>query len=167
MKFLKSFHNAGVLKLSPGIVEVISGPELVSEPSQLCNLRRLKLQLWLTRGSLCALQVLFTMAPSIESLHLSIHSNSLDKVEDWDAAGLSFSTMFQHLKLIKVRGAVRCSNELVLLESLLRNAPVLEQLIVFTCDIDSNDNQLKDFNEKILGLPRASQSIRISISSLS
>ncbi|KAI3887613.1 hypothetical protein MKX03_031854, partial [Papaver bracteatum] len=99
------------------------------------------------------------------SLYLSItQSHLVDVVEDWDA-GLSFPTMLQNLKLVEVRGAEGRVSELVLLECLLRKAVVLEKLVVFTCEADSNDIaiQMKKFNEKLLSFPRVSSDVTILI----
>lgn len=73
--------------------------------------------------------------------------------------------MLQNLKLVEVRGAEGRVSELVFLECLLRKAVILEKLVVFICEADSDDIaiQMKKFNEKLLSFPRASSDVTILI----
>ncbi|OVA14426.1 F-box domain [Macleaya cordata] len=61
-----------------------------------------------------------------------INSNSPNNIgDDWEEAGLSLPCMLYHLKFVKIFGVKGCINELKFLEILLKNAMVLQQVVLY------------------------------------
>lgn len=115
----------------------------------------------ITGESLQAVVCLFRISP--ESLFLELNEfNSENIGEDWNR-GLLSPTVLSHLKLVEMKGVQGCNNELKIIEFLLKNAMLLEELVLFSCKQNSSSGKpvrhLRKFYNKIRTLPRTSSSI--------
>ncbi|XP_026382463.1 putative F-box/LRR-repeat protein At3g42770 [Papaver somniferum] len=164
MKFLGAVYMVKDMFLSPGFLEVLSQAAnlLGCQPTRLCNLQYLTLELWCTRGCLRAIAYLLSISPNINSIFLVLKESSLvDVGDDWEA-GLSVRGMLSHLEYVQVEDMEGCDAEFKLLSFLLRNAKVLKEVeLFFRPSVGSPDRliQVQQFQDKLREVPAASSSI--------
>ncbi|XP_026379026.1 putative F-box/FBD/LRR-repeat protein At1g78760 [Papaver somniferum] len=167
--FLMAFQNVNELTLSSDFLQVLSEvPSLIEcQLPQFRNLRYLKLDMRFIRCCLFPLAYLLTSSPCMESLFIT--SKELDSEDDGEVV-LSGSCILSHLKYIEMREVKGCNNELIFLEFVLKNAIVLEEMVLYFCDAGSSPstntrgvpdklNVMKKFSEKVKALPRVSSSL--------
>ncbi|RZC90476.1 hypothetical protein C5167_029609 [Papaver somniferum] len=138
------------------------------QPTRLCNLCHLMLDMWSVRGCLRAIAYLLKISPNITFIWLvleSKESNLADVGDDWEA-GLSSPEMLSRLKSVQIEKAEGCDAELKLLSFLLKNAKVLEEVaLFFRSSVGSPDRvkQVRQFRGKLRALPTASSKIKIML----
>ncbi|KAF9603063.1 hypothetical protein IFM89_033788 [Coptis chinensis] len=90
------------------------------------------------------------------------NSKSADKNVDW-GKHLGFHYTFSKLKSIEIKNLEGCQNELVFLELLLKNAPLLENLTITTVKALSMDkvNRLAKISKNLQSLPKASSNLTV------
>ncbi|RZC57401.1 hypothetical protein C5167_004708 [Papaver somniferum] len=103
--------------------------------------------------------LVFLMAfQNVNELTLSSDFLQLDSEDDGEVV-LSGSCILSHLKYIEMREVKGCNNELIFLEFVLKNAIVLEEMVLYFCDAGSSPstntrgvpdklNVMKKFSEK-------------------
>ncbi|KAI3841091.1 hypothetical protein MKX03_010836, partial [Papaver bracteatum] len=92
-------------------------------------------------------------------------STLTDVGDDWEI-GLSLPGMLSHLKYVEMEEAEGCDVELKLLSFLLKNAMVLEKVVIFfRSRVDFPDKsrvrQVEQFKDKLRAVPTASSSIKM------
>ncbi|OVA06691.1 F-box domain [Macleaya cordata] len=181
MKFLRALQNVETLRLSVWFLEVISGAPALLEgvPTQFSNLRCLKLETWLSRDCVNLITYILEISPNVESLFLEINEDffgmqpmypywdevwfNSPKIEVFWEAGVSLQCMLHHLKYVEIRGVQGRLNELMFLKILLKNALVLEKVVLYPSKEKSSHTKkwLIKVVDQLLTLPRASSSIAI------
>ncbi|KAI3925588.1 hypothetical protein MKW98_001442 [Papaver atlanticum] len=168
LKYLGAVYMVTEMTLSPGFPEVLSqSPDLfVCEPPWLRNLHLLTMVIWCTRVCLRSIAYLLNISPNITRLVLISEEevNLADVGDDWEA-GLSFPGVLSHLKSVQFEEVEGCDAELKLLSFLLKNAKVLQKVVV--CFRSSSGSrvvrmrQVKQFEDKIRAVPTASSGIEM------
>ncbi|KAL5706313.1 hypothetical protein ACHQM5_024500 [Ranunculus cassubicifolius] len=172
-KILSGLASANSLSLSvEGVQRFGELPNLWKPvPVSLPNLKYLKLREWRNNGCVHVLAKLFESFPFIQTLilertkvPLKSSKKAVKKDVDWGRK-LLFNCKFYGLKVIEMHNLQGCENELIFVESLLKNAMVLEKMTITTTKVVSSEREkeLARYNKKLQSLPRASQSATISI----
>lgn len=134
MEFLRGLHDVKELTVtSPDFVQVLGGSPISIEAQsspQFYYLRRLKLETSFTRGCLRALIYLLKTSPLVEYLFLARYESGLIDAEDDEELGLSLPCLMFHLKHVEIREVKGREDELKFLEFLLKNAIVLEKIVL-------------------------------------
>ncbi|KAF9588811.1 hypothetical protein IFM89_016171 [Coptis chinensis] len=145
-------------------------------PLQFLNLRHLNLITWLSGDCIHAIAYLLNSSPNVESLNLKLtkrdvyvfdgdeevfHPTIASKYQD---TGLTLRCMY-NLKYVEIQGILGCPNGLKFLEVLLKNALVLEKMVIFTFTehLPNKEKWLMKFIEKLQKISRASSSTSIFV----
>ncbi|KAF9588377.1 hypothetical protein IFM89_008807 [Coptis chinensis] len=178
MRHLKVVRNVRALTISPWMLEVLNPPVSLVEvrPLQFLNLRHLNLITWLSGDCIHAIAYLLNSSPNVESLNLKLtkrdvyvfdgdeevfHPTIASKYQD---TGLTLRCMY-NLKYVEIQGILGCPNGLKFLEVLLKNALVLEKMVIFTFTehLPNKEKWLMKFIEKLQKISRASSSTSIFV----
>ncbi|PIA35775.1 hypothetical protein AQUCO_03500264v1 [Aquilegia coerulea] len=106
---------------------------------------------------------LLKRSPHLETLILEVVKDVT--IKNWGDE-LSFESKFHHLKSIEIKdisdclNLKNCGNLFKLLEFLLKNAVVLENVIL-TDNEELSSGDLEELNKKLQAIPRASSSVTI------
>ncbi|PIA28827.1 hypothetical protein AQUCO_06600033v1 [Aquilegia coerulea] len=170
ISLLIQVSNAKALTLSSWLIEVISKPPALLQglPLQFHILKYLKLKTWFSRECVCAILNLLTISPKVETLIVELSKmlvNPTDMGEGQETE-LSLQCM-DHLKFVTIQGFLGGLNGISFLEVLLKNATVLEKMVIlYPKDLAPGKKQgLKQLSKKILQFPRASSNVAISFPS--
>ncbi|XP_026444198.1 F-box/FBD/LRR-repeat protein At1g78750-like isoform X2 [Papaver somniferum] len=181
MKLLKAVRSVKDLMLSRWLIKVMSDvPELLDcHTFEYSNLRGLTLRPYLTKECFRTITYILKISPNIEILCVvinesfddddglpkyplcdEINDDSPDTSDDWET-GLSLPCFLYNLKVVRIHNVKGRINELKFLEVLLKNAMVLENLILYwDWDQDPGNRavtrRMKKFTEKLIEFPRAS-----------
>ncbi|KAK9156107.1 hypothetical protein Sjap_003587 [Stephania japonica] len=125
---------------------------------------------WLSTDCLIAICELLKSTPKIETFVLRrIENQWFGEPLNWDEDISSLANVFpercifQCLKVMEIRGALGCMNELKVVQILLKTATVLEKMVVSIIDGTTPDRKerLANFNKTLLTISRASSNIAI------
>ncbi|RZC93457.1 hypothetical protein C5167_007271 [Papaver somniferum] len=180
MKLLRAVRSVKDLILSRWLIKVMSEvPELLDcHTFEYTNLRGMTLRPFLSKECFRTITYLLKISPNIEILCVvineslddddglpkyplcdEINDESPDISDDWET-GLSLPCFLYNLKIVRIHNVKGRINELKFLEILLKNAPVLEYLVLY-CDWDQDagniaiTRRMKKFTEKLIKFPRA------------
>ncbi|KAF9588814.1 hypothetical protein IFM89_016174, partial [Coptis chinensis] len=169
LTYLKSVCSVRSLTLSPWLIEVFSNnpgiEKSLSVSVQFQNLRYMKLKTWLSRDHIPAILCLLHISPNVETLILEVTKKMVNSTYRRENQDTEFPLQcMDHLKFVEIQGSQGRKNELKILEILLKNAEILEKVVVFTSmeQLPDREQRLMDFSEKLRQYPRASSNTVIT-----
>nr|DAD39372.1 TPA_asm: hypothetical protein HUJ06_013695 [Nelumbo nucifera] len=170
------------------IVKVLAEQSVLSLVAPLNYLKHLTVKTWLEDVELFGLACFLRSSPNLESLFIYIDDPGdldstdiadlfvLDEGKFWESQPLQFYDLLNSLKKVKIKGFEAQGNEIEFIKFLLKNAMVLEELVISTADLNSRyasvimfghteqlmllQEQQKDI-QNLLAFPRASPIAKI------
>ncbi|XP_059306095.1 putative FBD-associated F-box protein At3g50710 [Lycium ferocissimum] len=161
-KMIKNIPSTSALKLC---IDSISGLHSVSRevrnfPVTFYKLKSLKLTVGIDESWMQVMMLLLKYSPNLEILNLFSHEN-FDRDKNWKMHDPSegIVCLESHLKLIKLTDFMYEENEMELLRFFLKNAQVLEKLIIVWAD---NADISEEASEEVLKYPRTSSHVVVT-----
>ncbi|XP_057470610.1 F-box protein At5g03100-like [Actinidia eriantha] len=172
-EMLEILHSVKNLTLGTWFIQALSLLGVTGLPSLLLKCRQLTLRIDFTICDLLGIPTLLQTLPYLEMLDIKMLVPSRYIFESYDLSGENYSTLQEmyskcsllHLKEIKISGfqGQNIGFQLELMQFLLKNARVLEKMIVYPGGGDCNplsqccmSQGLLQFTIKLLSYPRSS-----------
>ncbi|XP_059306096.1 FBD-associated F-box protein At2g26860-like [Lycium ferocissimum] len=161
-KMIKNVPSTSALKLCLlsiwGLCSV--SQQLRNFPVTFYNLKSLKLTVTIDVFSMEVMMLLLKHSPNLEVLNLfSDDADGRDETLKMHEPSESFVCFESHLKSIKLAGFKYHDNEMELLRFFLKNARVLEKLIIVW---DDPDDIPEEASEEVLKFPRTSSNVVVT-----
>ncbi|KAK9133763.1 hypothetical protein Scep_013291 [Stephania cephalantha] len=175
---VKAVCCASKLRLNAWMLLAAFEPHVVLDQHlQFHNLKYLEVNTWLSRDCVFAIIELMRISPKIENCFLHIIEDSVSEqllncdegiftsanVVSEEGQWFPKQCILNHLKVIEIHNVIGCMNEFKVLEIILKNAIILEKMIIWTSAKMSTDRKegLINFSKAPLRIPRATLNIAI------
>lgn len=172
-KILEELHHVRVLTMHHHPILVLTVWELMNLPCPSNSWQRLILRTMLTKWHLPGIANVLRSSPSLEVLVIHIIPGEVPSIDAqeawlqlykicegnyWDLQDRSFGCLANCLRIVRVSGDIMKDHVIQLVQFLLREALVLQKLVVSTGPNDSSISvkESKEFSDKLLSFPRGS-----------
>ncbi|KAK7842494.1 putative f-box/lrr-repeat protein [Quercus suber] len=172
---LESVHHVKELTVGPWCLMVLSIMSVKHRPFPSLKCKRLTVKTSMKKWDFLGIASLLQSSPYVETLVMDIKSadnsgSEFDEVSHWKSKKIHFKSLLQYLKTVKISGFVerlfhRKEVFISVVQFLLKNAKVLEKMVISEALVTQNQNMVHEFRQmaqKLISFPKSSPQINSS-----
>ncbi|KAK4587878.1 hypothetical protein RGQ29_019039 [Quercus rubra] len=182
---LESMHHVKELTVGPWCLMVLSIMSVKHRPFPSLKCKRLTVKTSMKKWDFLGIASLLQSSPYVETLVMDIkspnnsgseflgrryfHTRKFDEVSHWKSKKIHFKSLLQYLKTVKISGFVerlfhRKEVFISVVQFLLKNAKVLEKMVISEALVTQNQKMVHEFRQmaqKLISFPKSSPQVMV------